>query len=334
MSYGAQVKFGIARQAAEGSGAAVSAAGSYHAIPLLSEDVGFEFDELISQNLTGRFDQGATYAGTSRVNGTIEFEITPRNIGAALAACVNHNPATVTSGTSLKTYTFLPNTADYSATAVKAPFTVYKQFADANSAEQFYDVQFGQLEVSVAQGQFLKGRLTAAGGARSPNGVGSLAVVPDAGDVGRLFPWNVASISYGGAALLTMSEVTIALNEAVTPIHAVNGSLAPLKYSRSGFREVTVNGTFYMNDRTILNNMVAGTQARLLLTLTSTVAAIQSGYFNQLSIDVPQLKITQFKPGVSGPGEVSVSFTARGVLDPTSNYSVQYVLINTYTAGY
>ncbi|CAB4165476.1 hypothetical protein UFOVP820_53 [uncultured Caudovirales phage] len=332
MSYGAQIKFGIARQAAEG--AAVSAATSYHAMPLLSEDVGFEFDELISQNLTGRFDQGASYSGTSRVNGTIEFEVTPRNIGIALAAAVNYNPVAVTSGTALKTYTFLPNTADFSTTAVKAPFTVYKQFADANSAEQFYDVQFGQLELSVAQGQFLKARLTAAGGARTATGVGSLAVVPDAGDVGRLFPWNVASVSYGGSGLSTMSEITIALNESVTPIYAINGSLAPLKYSRSGFREVTVNGTFYMNDRAILNNMVAGTQQRLILTLTSTIAAIQSGYFNQLQIDIPQLKITQFKPGVSGPGEVSVSFTGRGVLDPTSAYTVQYTLQNTYAAGY
>lgn len=333
MSYGAQIKFGIARQAAEGSGAAVTVATSFHAVALLSEDVGYEFDELISQNLTGRFDQGASFTGTTRVNGTIEFEITPRNIGIALAAAVNYNPVTVTSG-SVKTYTFVPNTADYSTTAVKAPFTIYKQFADANSAEQFFDVEFGQLEISVAQGQFLKTRLVAAGGARSANGVGSLAVVPDAADVGRLFPWNVASISYGGAALSTLSEITVALNESVSPIYTVNGSLAPLKYSRSGFREVTVNGTFYMNDRTILNNLVAGTQSRLVLTLTSTVAAIQSGYYNQLSVDVPQLKITQFKPGVSGPGEVSVSFTGRGVLDPTSNYSIQYILTNTYGAGY
>ncbi|CAB4169965.1 hypothetical protein UFOVP1082_45 [uncultured Caudovirales phage] len=331
MSYGAQIKFGIARQATEGT--AVAVATSYHPMPLLSEDVGFEFDELISQNLTGRFDQGASYTGTSRVNGTIEFEITPRNIGAALASCVNYNPATATSGT-VKTYTFLPNTADFSATAVKAPFTVYKQFADATSAEQFFDVQFGQLEISVAQGQFLKCRLTAAGGARSPNGVGSLAVTPDATDVGRLFPWNVASISYGGSGLSTMSEVTVALNESIQPVYAVNGSLAPLKYSRSGFREVTVNGTFYMNDRAILNNMIAGTQSRLVITLVSTIAAIQSGYYNTLSIDVPQLKITQFKPGVSGPGEVSVSFTGRGVLDPTSSYTVQYTLQNTYGAGY
>lgn len=331
MSYGAQIKFGIARQATEGT--AVTVATSFHPMPLLSEDIGWEFEELISENLIGRFEQGASYNGASKVNGTMEFEVTPRNIGAVLAATVNHSATTVTSA-SVKVYTFLPNTNDFSTTLVKAPFTIYKQFSDASSAESFYDCQFSQLEVTVAQGQFLKSRAAVTYGKRSVNGVGSLAVVPDAADVGRLFPWNVSSVSYGGSGLSTMSEVTVSLNENIEALSSINGSTDPFKASRSSFREVTVNGTFYMTDRTILNNFVAGTQARLLLTLTSTIAAVQSGYFNQLTIDVPQLKITQFKPGASGPGEVSVSFTGRGILDPTSNYAIQYVLTNSYSAGY
>ena len=51
--------------------------------------------------------------------------------------------------------------------------------------------------------------------------------------------------------------------------------------------------------------------------------------YNTLTIDVPQLKITQFKPSVSGPGEVSVPVTGRGVIDPSSSYALQFTLINT-----
>jgi hypothetical protein len=47
-------------------------------------------------------------------------------------------------------------------------------------------------------------------------------------------------------------------------------------------------------------------------------------------LDVPQVKITDFKPGASGPGEVAVSFSARGVLDPTSNYQFKATLTNTF----
>lgn len=331
MSYGAQIKLGIARQAAANSW--VTAATSFHGIGLTQESLGLDVAEVISQNLNGTFNQGASYQGTSKINGTLSFEVTPRNLGAILAAVVDYTPAVVTSG-SVETYTFLPNATDFSATLCNAPFTVYKQFSDANSAELYYDCQWGQLDLTFSQGAFLKGQATLASGTRLANGIGSMSVLPAASDVGRLFPWNVASVSYGGAALNVASDITVSQNENIDGLYGLNASLAPFKSTRTGFREITVNGTFYMSDRTILNNFVQNVQQRLLITSMNTVAAIQSGYYDTLVIDVPQLKITAFKPGVSGPGEVSVKFTGRGVVDPTSSYVIQYTLTNTYAAGY
>jgi len=331
MSYGAQLKFGMARQTAGGT--AVTVATSFHAFALLSEDVGLEKQELISQNLIGKFEQGAVFSGTEKVAGTISFELTPRNMLAALASCVNWSPASVPSG-SIVTHTFLPNTIDYDSTYVKNPWTIYKQFTDATSAEQFYDCQMGQLELKVGQGQFLAGKLTVNAGVRADNGVGSAAITPATTDVGQLFPWNVASLSYGGVALNQASEITITLNENIDALFTINDTLNPFKYTRTGFREVTVAGTFYMNNRTILNNFGADTLARLLLTVVNTKLAIQSGYFNSVTIDVPQLKITAFKPGASGPGEVSVSFTGRGIVDPSSGYAIQYTTVTSYQANF
>lgn len=331
MSYGAQVKFGIARQASAGT--AVATATSYHGLAFVSESVGLEAEELISENLTGRFSQGASYSGPRNVAGTIEFEVTPRNLGAALAAAINHVPVEVTSS-SVVNRTFLPNTTDFSSFFVKAPWTVYKQFSDANSAEQFYDCQFGQLSFVFGAGAFLRGTLTTVGGTRSPNGVGSMSVIPAASDVGRLFPWNVSSVSYGGSGVSNFSEITVTVNESIEPLNALNATLAPFKFTRSGFREVTVNGTFYMTDRDMLNNFAAETAARLLLTAINTQAAIQSGYYDTFTIDIPQLKITEFKPSATGPGEVAVSFTGRGVLDPTSNYDVQFTQMSSWSAGF
>lgn len=331
MSYGAQVKFGIARQASAGTG--VTDATSFHALAFLTEDIGLEAEELISANLTGRFEEGASYSGPRNVAGTLEYEVTPRNLGAVLAAVVNHSPGAVTSG-SVITRTFLPNTADFSSFFVKAPWTVYKQFADASSAEHFYDCQMGQLSFQFGAGAFLRGTMGTVGGTRTATGIGSMAVVPPASDVGRLFPWNVCSVSYGGSGVSNFSEITVNLNESIEPLNALNASLAPFKFTRSANREVTVNGTFYMTDRSMLNNFVAETQARLLLTAINTRAAIQSGYYDTFTIDIPQLKITTFKPGASGPGEVAVQFTARGVLDPTSFYSIQFTQASSYAAGY
>ncbi len=329
--YGAQIKFGIARQASVGSW--VTAASSYHGFAMTSEDVGLEKEELVSQNLIGQFEEGAVYDGINRVLGTISFEATPRNLLASLMAAVNYSPVEVTSG-SLRTHTWLPNTVDYDATMVKAPLSIYKQFSDANSAELFYDAQAGQLEFTVSQGQFMAGRLSIVGGTRRSTGIGSMAVAPVAADVGRLFPWNVSSISLDGAALNQTSEITVSLNENIQALYTNNASTAPFKYTRERFREVTVQGTLYMNDRTILNNYAAGQQSRLFITIVNTRAEVQSGYFHTLTIDIPQLKFTQFKPGASGPGEVAVSFTGRGVVDPSSRYALQFTTISTYQAGF
>lgn len=329
--YGAQTKLGIARQASANSW--VTDPGSYHGLAFLSEDVGFESQEVISQNITGRFEEGASYQGISTIAGTIECEMTPRNIGAVLAFVVNHVPISTTSA-SIRTLEFLPNTTDFSATLCKAPFSIYKQFSDANSAELFYDVQARQIEFALAQGALAKVRAGVAGGTRLPNGVGSMNVFPDGSDVGRLFPWNVASISYAGAGLSQVSEVTITLNENIAPIYTINGTLAPFKYTRENFRQVTAQGQMYMNDRTFLNNFVSGTQGRFIVTLMNTIAAIQSGYFNTLVLDVPQAKLTTFKPSVSGPGEVSVPFNMRGVLDASSLYAFKATLTTTWQAGF
>jgi len=329
MSYGAQAKVGFARQTNPGSYViATTVPTSFHAMGFVSHDIGLEKEEVISQNLIGRFEQGASYSGVSKVSGTIEFEATPRNLLTAMGLVVNHVAATVDSG-SIRTWTFLPNTVDYDSSNIKAPWTMYSQFSDSQSADLFYDMQFGQLDLVLSQGQFTRGRLQCAGGNRVSTGVGSANIVPDASDAGRLFPWNVASVSYGGSALQTASDITVSLNENIDGLYTINASLLPFKYTRTGFREVTVNGTFYMTDRSMLNNFTGETQARLLITLVSTIAAIQSGYYNTLTIDVPQLKITAFKPAVSGPGEVSIPFTGRGVIDPNSSYALQLTLVNT-----
>ena len=337
MSYGTLLKFGVARQTNPGS--YVTVATSFHPLPVLSENVGMEFKELISQNLIGRFDQGASFQGVTNVNGTIQMEITPRNLGVMLAGCMDWSPNSGGTGQptyvgSACQYVFVPNTSDFGNVSPGAPWTLYKQWSDSTSAELFYDCQFGELEFNITQGQFAKGVLTVTGGTRLPNGVGSLAIQPVGTDVGQLDPWVVASLSYGGNGLSNFSDIMIHLNENIEPLYTLNASLAPFKFTRKSFREVTVDGTFYMNDRSMLNNFASNTLQRLLVTLTNTLATISSGYYNQLVIDVPQLKITAFKPGTSGPGEVSVKFTGRGIMDPASYYSIQATLTNTWAAGY
>ena len=328
MSYGSQIKFGIAKQASVGSGGAVTTAGSYHHIPLVTEDVGFTKEEVISANLTGRFEQGAVYDGVSKIDGTIEFEPEPWSLGAILTAAIKP-PVSTTVG-SARQHIFTPRTGDYSSLLVNEPISIFKQFSDSSSGELYFDAQFGQVDLTFAQGALMRSRATVVGGRRVATGIAGLSLTLHTADAQVNWLWDVCSISWNGAAVGQMSEVTVSVNESIEPLYALNNELTPYKYARSGFREVTVNGTMYFTERDIYNDFISGSQRRLLITARNTRAtAISSGYYPTIIVDVPAAKITQFKPGASGPGEVSVSFTARGVTDATSNYSVQFTLINT-----
>lgn len=327
MPYGAQIKFGIARQTNAGS--FTTAAGSFHHLPLVSEDVGFEKEEVISQNLIGRFEQGAAFDGVASVRGTIEFEPLPKSLGAVLMAVIGRAQTAAVSGT-LSTLGFVPRTADFSAILVNDPITIYKQYADASSAEHFYDCQFGQVEFTFSQGQLARTRATVIGGLRAATGIGSLNLPLDIGEAGQGWLWDVCSVSFGGAAIQNMSEVTVALNEGIAPVFTLNGTLTPYKYSRESFREVTVNGNMLFDSRSLFNDFIAGTQRQLIITARNTRTAIQSGFFPTITLDVPQLKLTAVKPATQGPGEVSIPFTGRGVIDPSSAYSFKVTLMNTY----
>lgn len=333
MPYGAQIKFGIARQTNVGSGNAVTVPTSFHHIPLVSHDIGLEKQEVISQNLNGTFEQGAVFDGVANVAGTIEFDALPKALGAVLVAAIGA-PISTTSA-SLRTLEFLPRTLDInSGGLVNEPFTIYAQFTDASSAEHYFDAQVGQLEFQISQGQLLRTRATVVGGQRAATGIGSLNLTLDTADLAAGFLWDVASISLGAGVAQNFSELTISLNENIEPLYTINGSLLPYKYTRSGFREVTVQGTLLFDSRSLYNDFIGSTQRRLVVTARNTRTTIQSGYYPTLTLDVPQMKITAMKPSVSGPGEVSVPFTARGVRDPSSNYTFKATLITTYAAGY
>lgn len=327
MSYGAQMKFGIARQTVGGT--AVTAVGSFFPLAVVNEGLSLEKEELISQNLSGRFEQGAVYDGVSTVRGTIEFEVTPSNLIPLLMATVNYQPTNVSSG-SLRSMTWLPNTQDFSSLLVKAPITAYKQFSDSTSADLFYDCQFGQLDLVFGQGQFMRARATVVGGTRTATGVGSMALIPVAGSLEELFPWNVTSAMLGSNPLRDATEVTISLNENIDALYSINGTLDPYKYTRSGFREVTVNGTAYLTSREMMDMYAAGTMTSLTLTSVNTRTAIQSGYFHSLMVEIPRLKFTSVQQSAAGPGEVALQFTGRGVVSPTSGYSIRFVSVTTW----
>lgn len=330
MSYGTNIKFGIAMQTSGGTPVPAANVGSFYQIPLLSEDFGLEKATIESANLNGSFVRGSIFDGINKVAGTIQMEALPKQLGVLMTACLG-DPVRTTSGAAVKNWLFNPRTVDFDSYYCNRPVTVFKQFADASTGDLFYDVQFSDLEFDITAGQLLKVSATAVGGKRVTNGTSmNLGAVFDPTDYNDQWMWAVASVSYGGAAQPNFTDVKIKISANIDPLYGLNQSFDPIKYTRKDFLDVNVTGTFYMSDRAMLNSFVASTTQRLTVSLVNSATAVASGYFMSLLLDVPQVKITEFKPGASGPGEVVVRFSGMGVIDPTSNYAFQATLVNSF----
>lgn len=324
MPYGQNASIGIAMQNSFGTAAAV---GSIHQIPLLNEDIGLSQEELISQNLNGRFDEGDAYSGQRQYGGQLECEAQPKALGALLTAVIN-DPVQTQVASFVQSFVFTPRTSDFDRNIPNRPVSYYKWLAEADSAQLFYDLAGTRLELQQSAGGFLLARVGFVGGKRSVVASQDLTL-----DSSRRWPWNTASLSLGGSAVTDFTDITITHDEGVQARWTLDGSRDANRAKRATSRTIRIAGTLIFESPTELNNFVNETEQSLVLTFRGTTA-IQSGYFNQLQISMPAFKWLDYKPAVRGPGETEVSFTGKADYHPGSGHSVQYTLQNTYVAGY
>jgi hypothetical protein len=324
MPYGQDASIGIALQNSFGTQANV---GSIFQIPLLSEDVGLAQEELISQNLNGRFDEGDAYSGQRQFGGQLECEAQPLALGALLTAVIN-DPVQTQVESFVQSYVFTPRTSDFDANIPNRPVSYYKHLKDSNSAQLFYDLGGARFELQQSAGGFLLARTNFVGGKRATVGSQALTL-----DESPRWPWNTASLSLAAAAVDDFTDMTITHDEGLEARFTLDGSLVANRIKRSTSRTVRVAGTLIFETQDELDNFVDETTQAMVITFRGTTE-IQSGYFDTLTIDMPAFKWLDYKPVVRGPGEIEVSFTGKADYHASSGTSIQYTLQNTYAAGY
>ena len=325
MPYGQNAGLALAFQNSFGTAAAV---GSLHHLPTLNTNIGLSQDELISQNLNGRFDESDAASGRRRYGGQWEGEAQPQALGALITSVIN-DPTHVDSGAGLATYTWKPRTSDFDSNVAHRPVSFYKWLVEADSAAYFYDLVGTRLEFTISEGGFLLARTAYVGGKFSAVASQSLTA-----ENTRRWPWNTTSLSLGGSANANFRNLTIVHDEALEELFTLDGTLTTNRVKRRNPRTIRVNGTLVFENPTEFDNFMNETTQAFVLTLQNTAVAIQSGYYNTLKIDIPQFKWLQFNPPVSGPGPVEVSFTGKGEYKATSATMVQYTLQNSWQTGY
>lgn len=320
MSYGMKTNVGICFQNSYGT----ALTQSLYWIPFISEEFTPAKDPLVGENMRGIFDEGPTYEGMNSVKGKLEMEAHPISLGVLFKGFFGP-PATVTSATYFS-HTFKPRTADFDIYAASNPLTVVKDLGDGGSAHQFSDLVVSKLSMSVANGELFKTSVEIMGGKYA-----QIAAPAASYPTGKNWTWDVASVSLGGSANGDISELNIEIDESLENKYTLNNTKTPSRTKRSGFRTMTVGGTLIFDNQTEFQQFLSQSERNLTVNLKGTTA-VQSGFFETLTMIVPLFRYVEFAPVAGGPGKLEVGFSGKGVYSTTSATQLQITLANTQAA--
>lgn len=320
MSYGLETRLGISFQNSYGT----ALTSSVYWIPFTSETINHTKEPLISANMTGRYDEGQLYEGANACAGGIDMEANPIALGAVMKAFFG-SPTTVQS-TGIYAHTFKPSTSDFDLFSTKRPVTVVKNLGDPGSSHLYSDLNASKFTLSIANGELLTCGVEFIGGKYSQ--IGSMAAsLPG----GYGWAWDVTSVSFATSAQTGLRDLSLSIDEGIETKHILGTAKTPGRVKRTGARVTDISGTIIFDNQNEFQQFLSQSEREAIINLRGTTA-VQSGYYETLTIRVPLMRYMEFSPSAAGPEEIEVAFKAKGVYSTTSATAIQITLVNTQPA--
>jgi len=300
---------------------------SLFTIPFTDESVALEQEQLIDPNMRGVFDEGDHYTGKSQCPGDVGATAQPIPLGALLKSVLGPPTSTKEASADVYQHVFTPRTDDFDDFAANVPVTLYK-YLQTGSAQLFYDLVGTTLELDMPNGDFLKAKVTFAGG-----NFDQQANVTPTYPVGKRWTWDVTSVTIGGSAQPMISALNIKDEENIGPEWSLDPARGkfPRFVKRTGERVTTISGTLRFSDTNEFDEWVSQSERELVAYLKGPTT-ISSGYQDAVKVEVPMFRYSEFKPNAGGNGPIDVSFTAKGVYSVDSGFPFRITLTNTQTA--
>ena len=315
MAYGQSGHFALCFQESFGT----SFTNSAFFIPLVSESVGKKINQLAENSMYGRLSESPYHEGTHEISGEIRAEAHPVYLGTFLKGALGQVDSTLQ--TSAYLHEFIPVAADWDDFSATPPMTL-ELHRDVGSAFIYSDLLANNLSLEIAHGQLLSATLGVLGG-----GFAQKAPSATSYQTGRPWSWDVVSASFDGVGQPDFRQITLSFENQLTGHYTLSGSHTPHRIKRDGPQKVGVEGSFLLQDQALLQEYLAQSEKRLLLTFMGE--SLGGGENALLTIEVPRLRFMELAPQLSGPGQLEVSFSGAGMVDPTSGYALRITLTNT-----
>lgn len=316
MTYGMDARVGICFQNSFGT----SLTSSLHWLQTTAENISLKKEQIVRQGMRGIYDEGAYQEGKNTIDGDVTIEAIPNDLGVLLKATMNL-VSTVTSS-AVRTHTFRPRTADWDGLSAEQPFTYAKFMGDVGSMNLYGDLNGKTLELACSNGELLTAKLGVIGGRFT-----QIAAIAATYATSAALDWSVSSVSIGGTGKVNVRDLTITQENNLEAKHTLGTAKTPQRNKRSGNRTLTVAGTLCFDDQTDFQTFISQSEQRMLFNFKSAWE-IQSGYSEELLIDMPAFRFTEFPQEIGGPGEIEVGFQGMANYHPGSGNSVTVTLRN------
>lgn len=319
MAYGQDGHIGIGFQSSLGT----ANTSSLWYMPFVSETLKENIEDLLSESLSSRLEEPDPYEGMHSIEGDVVMEVHPHNVGVLLKAWAGQE--SVSYSNSCYSHLFVPLDDDWDAEKSALPPMTIEVYRDTGSAYQYYDMLLNQLVFEISQGAIYRATASFVGAQFD-----WMAKTSPSYETGSSFTWDTVSVSLAGSGVDDVSEMTITLNNALEGKAYLDGNKYFGRILRNDYRTIEIAGTMLLVGDDEARNFRSRTGQRLVVTATDPTTVMLS--HNQLVIDIPQMRYTDFPANIGGTGLVEVSFTGKGGYDSTSSYAVQFTLVNTNDA--
>lgn len=288
-------------------------------IPLVSESIQETIGQLVEGNIYSRFGEPPTHEGTHEIKGEIQTEAHPIALGNFFKSVLGGS--NITAQGSAFQHVFVPAQTDWDDYSAGAPMTL-EVHRDSGSAFVYSDMVADGVFLEVAQGQLLSAGVSLVGG-RFSQKAASAPVYP----MGRPWTWDVVSASYNALAVADFRSLSLRFDNHLSPQFTLSGDKHPHRVKRTAPQTLSVEGSLLFEDQTLFQAFRSQSENPMVIHFAGETIA--TSYQSALTVEIPRVRFGEFNPQLSGPGELEVKFSGKGIFDDTLGYAMKVTLVNT-----
>lgn len=289
-------------------------------IRFASEGINEEVEQVISDNIIGVVDEGASIEGMHNITGDISFDVYPNVIGHLLRSALGA-PTTTTLAAGVYQHVFTPIQSNFSPVCALPPYTIEIN-RDLAQAFQYAGCVVDELTFSFGTDKKIMNG-TAAIIAKA---LALISKTTPSFDTANPFLWNQATVTLNSAVNTNLSTVEFGVKNSLEGRATLDGTKLISRVLRNGARTFPTKFTLELQDMTEYNLFKAQNEVPLKIELTGGVISGANNY--KITVDIPKFRFNSFPINVDGTGAITVQVDGTGKYDFTNLYGMKVTLVN------